>query len=109
MYLLTSQAEHDTWLSSCADEDLQGGNSELESSGSEADQVRTGQPIREPAQPKAKPEVAHLGMQPKKALRSKAWAGRSETKSIGHESLSIAEQECLALEMLSRTKKSHDS
>lgn len=54
----------------------------------------------EPAQPKAKPEVAHLGMQPRKT-----GAGRSETDfQLGHESLSIAEQEHLALEMLSRSK-----
>ena len=59
-----------------------------------------GRVMPEPAQPKAKPEVAHLGMQPRKT-----GAGRSETDfQLGHESLSIAEQEHLALEMLSRSK-----
>ena len=58
-----------------------------------------------PAQPKAKPEVAHLGMQPRKALGSKNGYERSQaTSDIGDERLSIADQERLALKMLLRTK-----
>lgn len=83
----------------------EGGGSRLEYSGSEADRVRTNRAKPELAQPKAKPEVAHLGMQPRKAPSSKTGARRSETESIiGHESLSIADQERLALDMLSRSK-----
>lgn len=81
----------------------EGGDSEQESSGSEADHLQTGRSVHESAQPKARPEVAHLGMQPKKALGSKSGSGRSRAKSdIGHGRLSIADQEQLVLEMLSR-------
>ena len=69
-----------------------------ESSESEADQGGPDGGMLEPAQAKAKPEVAHLGMQPKKALVSQ------RTSGFGHERLSIAEQERLALDMLARTR-----
>lgn len=55
------------------------------------------------AQPITKPEVGHLGMQPKKVSDSRTESlrsgGVSERK---HLDMSIAEQERLALDMLSR-------
>ena len=46
-----------------------------------------------------------MGMQPKKAQSSRIGSERSQIKSSsGNESMSVAEQESLALEMLSRAR-----
>ena len=71
---------------------------------SEGDDDRLGKNTQKPAQSAAKPEVAHLGMQPRKAPSGKAEFGKGQKKRKGleHETMSIAEQERLALNMLSR-------
>ena len=97
-----SKSMHDcscTYPCCCAGEDMgQSGGSKEEHSGSEADRTGPGKTMLEPAQAVAKPEVAHLGMQPRKALARRA------KSDLGHKELSIAEQERLALSMLAQTR-----
>jgi len=74
-----------------------------ELSDSEGDEDRLGKYTQKPAPSAAKPEVAHLGMQPRKALSGKAEFGKGQKKNgPEQDTMSIAEQECLALDMLSR-------
>ena len=75
-----------------------------ELSDSEGVEDRLDKNTQKPAPSAARPEVAHLGMQPRKALSGKAEFGKGQKKKKGpeQENMSIAEQECLALDMLSR-------
>ena len=95
-----------SWPCCFAGEDISKDESSGEEfSGSEANQPAVDKSVEEPAQPIARPEVAHMGMQPKKARRGRIGSEGSQRKSSpGNESMSVAEQESLALEMLSRVR-----